>query len=99
MNVLRELIRVFGVPSNLERGCSETGCSIGGRSSRRILRRGKETGLFVGGQTSRDIILGKQRIGTISVTGRIYASDGRRTNYFVGGETGRKIMYLKRKNN
>ena len=99
MNALKELIRVFGVPSGLERGCSETGCSVGGRNSYRIIRRGRETGLFVGGQTSRDIILGKQRIGTISVTGRIYASDGRRTNYFVGGETGRKIMYLKRKNN
>lgn len=99
MNHLKKLIEIFGVPSDLERGCSETGCSIGGRNSHRILRRGEETGLFVGGQTSRDIISGKQRIGTISVTGRIYASDGRRTNYFVGGETGRKIMYLKRENN
>ncbi len=100
MNALKELIRVFGVPSILGRGASETGCSVGGRNGYRIIKRGRETGCSIGGPMGNSIILGKQRIGFIAVSSvqRIYASDGRRTNYFVGGETERKIMYLVGKN-
>ena len=101
MDALKKLIEIFGVPSILGKGASETGCSVGGRNGHRIIKRGRETGCSIGGPMGNSIILGSRIIGFVAINSiqRIYAPNGGRTNYFVGGPTGRDIMYLKRRNN